>query len=79
MWVVMGDEWCERQLNRREYNEDFSEQGFALPRRVRQACLREFVSSQAGRHKAPEHCGSKSQISSSLASFDPTYLSIHPG
>jgi hypothetical protein len=48
MWVVMGDEWCERQLNRREYNEDFSEQGFA-PAPKGQAGLPTLLRQQSGR------------------------------
>ncbi len=42
MWVVMGDEWCERQLNRGEHNEDFSEQEFA------RSVATKFTSPQAG-------------------------------
>lgn len=37
MWVVVGDEWCVRGLNRRKHNEDYTEREFALPDCVTQA------------------------------------------
>ncbi len=54
--AVMRDEWCERQLNRREHNDDFSEREFALSARLRQQSGREALKvNEAAEQLAPHN------------------------
>ncbi len=56
MWVVLGDDWCERVFNRRELDVDISEREFALSARLRQQSGREVQKvNEAAEQLAPHN------------------------